>query len=208
MKKLMCIIGACLILALPLAGCNNGGYLSPQLEELLNRSNEIHEIKYSLVITYTVQRSGNHAGLAEGAGFKNRYVMSGRETVILADMVKKPGYIYIPVGGIATRTDFDDIPSTIKTDMEAAKKYSPVIVGNEMIDGKLCTVVTYRDGGTDVKAWIWDDYGIFIKRELKDSGRTALIELEGIDFSEIPASVFELPEGVLRSDWMDETPAN
>jgi hypothetical protein len=45
--------------------------------------------------------------------------MNGRETVLLADMQKKTGYVYIPVGGVATRTDFENIPSSIKADTQS-----------------------------------------------------------------------------------------
>ena len=46
-----------------------------------------------------------------------------------------------------------------------------------------------------------------IRREIKESDKQALIELKDIDFTEIPDSIFDLPEGVLRSDWF-ESPAN
>ena len=114
----------------------------------------------------------------------------------------------MPAGNIATRTDFDDIPNSIKADIDEIRKYNPTIVGTETIDGKSCTVVTYSDGSANGKAWIWNDYGLFIRHELTKGNDEILIEIKNIDFSEIPAETFELPEGVLRSDWMDETTAN
>jgi hypothetical protein len=209
MKKLIRIAIIPLMLALPLAGCNcSGGSISPELEELLSKVDNISEITYTLVISYS--DTGEVVTMNVWLKVPDLRVdveLNGQETVFLADMEKETGYTYLPAGGIAVRTDFSDIPSSIKADIDEVRQYNPTIIGTETVDGKSCTVVTYRDGSTDVKAWIWNDYGIFIKRELSESGNTVLIELKDIDFSEIPDSVFELPEDALRSDWF-ETPAN
>ncbi len=82
-----------------------------------------------------------------------------------------------------------------------------MITGMEILDGKTCTVLTFDNGKDSGKAWIWNDYGIIIRQEIEQAGQQAVIEITNIDFSEIPGSVFELPEVLLRSDWF-ETPAN
>lgn len=183
--------------------------LSPDLEELLNKIDDINEIKYTVVASYSnTDETINMNVWMKEPDIRLDVETGGNLTVFLADMEKKTGYTYMPAGNIATRTDFDDIPSSIKADMDEIRKYNPTITGTETIDGKSCTVVTYSDGSTNGKAWIWNDYGLFIRHELTKGDNEILIEIKNIDFSEIPANIFELPEGVLRSDWMDETTAN
>jgi len=207
MKKALIFISLALVLLF--TGCDSAGDNdSSQLEELLSKVDDIIQIKYSLVMTSpdTDEELAMQVWL-KVPDLRIEVSLDGQETVFLADMEKKTGYTYLPAGGVATRTDFDDIPDSIKSDVENVRKYNPTITGTETVDGKSCTVVTYKDGNTDVKAWIWNDYGIFIKRELSEADGRVLIELKDIDFSEIPDSVFDLPEDVLRCDWF-ETPAN
>jgi outer membrane lipoprotein-sorting protein len=210
MKKLIHIIIASITVILLLSGFSCASKpLSPELEELLNKIDDINEIKYTVVASY----SNTDETITMNVWMKEPDIRldvetGGSLTVFLADMEKKTGYTYMPAGNIATRTDFEDIPSSIKADIDEIRKYKPTITGAETIDGKSCTVVTYSYGSTNGKAWIWNDYGLFIRQELTKGNDKILIEINGIDFSEIPDSVFELPDDVMRSDWMDETPAN
>ncbi len=208
-SKILHLVTVTLMAVLLLAGCRPASTsIPPELEKLVNKVSGINEIQYTAVTTLI--NTGEVITMQVWLKVPKIRVetkMNGRDTVLLADMEKKTGYTYIPVGGIATKTDFKTIPSSIQADTEALRKYNPSITGTETIDGKLCTVIMCKDGRTDIKAWIWNDYGIIIRREIKEPDREALIEMKGIDFSEIPASTFELPEGVLRSDWF-ETPAN
>ena len=52
--------------------------------------------------------------------------------------------------------------------------YKPVVLGEETLDGKLCTVIQYTyaptaAGTITAKAWIWKQYGFPIQVESTDS---------------------------------------
>jgi outer membrane lipoprotein-sorting protein len=192
-----------------LSGCGERSPASnPELEALLNKIAAIDQISYTVVTGLKDSDSSVSMQVwIKEPDIRVDTQMNGRETVLLADMQKKTGYVYIPVGGVATRTDFENIPSSIKADTQSLLQLNPVITGTEILDGKTCTVLTFDNGKDSGKAWIWNDYGIIIRQEIEQAGQQAVIEITNIDFSEIPGSVFELPEGVLRSDWF-ETPAN
>ena len=127
----------------------------------------------------------------------------GREVVILADTETQTGYTYLPLQNLAVKRDYSQVPSPVSQDVETVQKYNPVIIGNEHIDGKECTVISYAKDSAKVKAWLWNDNGFPLKFEVETPQGVALIEIKNVDFGDIPDSLFELPSGVLRSDWMD-----
>ena len=108
-------------------------------------------------------------------------------------------YTYMPVQKTATKTtlDLSMVPESPITDVSSILDYSPNIIGTETIDGKVCTVISYDEPGTgSIKMWIWQEKGLPLKMEMTANGKTTTIDYTNIDFSDIPDSMFLLPDGV------------
>lgn len=209
-KKISGLIIVLFITALLVSGCGGSSYTLPaELEQILNKIDNVNEIRYDVVTT--LAETGESMTMQIWLKVPDMRIeinVGGRDTVLLADMEKKTGYTYIPAGGVATVTDFGNIPNSIKADTKAISEYQPEIIGQETLDGKSCTVFTGGKGGVEIKAWIWNDYGIMLRQEVTKDGLKSVVEVKNIDFSAISDSVFELPDGVLSSDWFETTPAN
>jgi outer membrane lipoprotein-sorting protein len=101
---------------------------------------------------------------------------------------------------MATKTTLNTsmVPSSPIQAVSSILDYSPLVSGTETIDGKVCKVITYDDTGAgSMKMWIWEEKGLPLKMEMTSSnGDKTTIDYTNIDFSDIPDSIFELPEGV------------
>lgn len=119
--------------------------------------------------------------------------------VIIFNPEEKVMYMYYPAQKMATKSALDSnmVPDSPLGEASNILDYSPNIVGTETIDGKDCAVVAYEmPGEGNVKMWIWKDKGFPLKMEMTANGSTTTIEYGNIDFSDIPDSVFELPDDV------------
>jgi outer membrane lipoprotein-sorting protein len=121
----------------------------------------------------------------------------GMDTIILIDMDQGVMYSYIPDQGIATKMTINtsQIPEGAG-DPEDILSFNPEVVGTETIDGKSCTVIEWTISGGSVKEWIWTEVGFPLKMETTTSQGVTTVEFKNLDFSNIPDSMFELPEGV------------
>jgi hypothetical protein len=200
-NKIFIIISIPIIVIL-LASCSANSTPVPTiLDGLFAKSSSINIICYEAV----TQLSTTNAVITVKVWLKIPKIkveieQRGFYTVYFADMEKKTGYIYHPETNLAVRTDMKNIPSSLKADTEAIRKYNPSIVGTETYDGKDCTIVSYNDGKKNMKTWLWNDYGIAVKSEVNVPEGQAITYIRNIDFSDITDSVFELPEGVFKSD--------
>jgi outer membrane lipoprotein-sorting protein len=123
----------------------------------------------------------------------------GVSVSIIFDMAANIMYSYTPAQNMATKTTLNlgTIPSSPINDTSDILDYSPAITGTETIDGKVCKVIEYNQTGTgSVKMWIWEEKGLPLKMEMIYDGKTTTIVYKNIDFSDIPDSIFEIPEGV------------
>jgi outer membrane lipoprotein-sorting protein len=184
----------------PTASVSNSSSINA-LDKLIDMVAGIKTVKYE----YTASALGT-AVITQKIwlkGDKIRVETTGRpgpDVVILADMEKKTGYEYLPDQNMAVKIDFSKVPSPMTRDVETIKKYNPEITGNEVIDGKDCTVIKYTKEKAEVKAWLWNDNGFPLKFEVETPQGLALFEIKNVEFGDIPDSIFEVPEGVLRSD--------
>lgn len=129
-----------------------------------------------------------------------------QETVMIADSNTKTAYVYFPASGYAIETEFANAEEAFEKSITEASRtlmdYDPVIVsGAEMVDGKECVIVEFSVAGEEIRMWIWKAYGIPVQAEgtLPD-GTVDRARMENFDFSDIPDSMFELPEGVELMD--------
>lgn len=93
--------------------------------------------------------------------------------------------------------DMSMVPDSPTSDVSGIMDYSPIITGTETIDGKVCQVISFdQTGAGSVKMWLWEEKGLPLKMEMVANGTTTTIVYNNIDFSDIPDSIFELPDGV------------
>jgi hypothetical protein len=162
------------------------------LNQILGQSTTYESVYYEMVSSVSGQGSMTMKYWMKGD--KIRIEMVGMGTITLMDMAAKTMYYYTPATNTAIKMVYDitqepDKPGEIID-------YHPNIVGTEIFDGKECTVIEYSHGGVSAKAWIWNDTGFPVKMETTAAGVTTTVVWKNFDFSNIPDSMFELPEGV------------
>jgi hypothetical protein len=125
--------------------------------------------------------------------------MEGLTISVIFDMATNTMYTYMRDQNMATKTilDMSKLPDSPIKDITGILNYSPVISGTETIDGKVCQVITYDETGVgSVKMWIWEERGLPLKMEIAANGTTTTLMYSNMDFSDIPDSIFEIPEDV------------
>jgi hypothetical protein len=162
------------------------------LSQTLGLAAKYPTVKYDMITTVT-----NMEAVTVKYWIKNQKIRIESESyhmILLMDFADQTMYMYLPAQNMATKMVFDanQAPEAPSTMLE----YSPKIVGTETIDGETCTVIEYTYEQAITKTWIWNDKGFPLKMESSASGVTTTIEWKNFDFSDIPDSTFELPDGV------------
>jgi len=118
-------------------------------------------------------------------------------------------YMYNPAEKMAikyTASDMQGDSEDVDTPLDFSEEASEqVITELETVDyeGQKCRVllVKEKDSEDEVKMWVREDYGIPVRVEATDaSGAKTVIEYKNLEVKAIPASTFELPEGVQVQD--------
>ena len=177
----------------------SGGGAGGSLSDILGKAANIASMKYEMSITAPGSETIEASIWQKMPKMREEMTMQGTTTVIIFDMDEKIMYTYMPDQNIAMKTTLNTsmIPEGNAGDTSKILDYNPTIVGTETIDGKSCTVITWDiPGSGSMKEWVWTDKGFPLKMETTANGKTTVIEFKNIDFSNIPDSVFELPEGV------------
>ncbi len=174
------------------------------LLDVLAKAKNIDSVKYEMVITTPGQPEMVQKAWIKGKKGRTEMSFDGKEMVYLMDFDKKIIYMYDPIRNEALKMDLtaimEDMGETPLDQFKAIMKYSPEVVGSEILDGRDCLVIKYivgeGDGGGEVKSWIWKEYGLLIrmKATLPAVG-VSVSEMKNIDFSDISDSMFELPAG-------------
>lgn len=119
----------------------------------------------------------------------------GQTIVTLLDMDEQTMYLYYPDQNMAMMMTYEPGESAMD-EAQAVEGYNPVIIGHETLDGKYCLVVEYTVEGNTAKMWIWEEYGFPIRVEVTTNEGMTIMEYKNIEFTDIPDSMFEIPEGV------------
>jgi len=136
----------------------------------------------------------------KGRKFREEITEQGQTMVVIMDMDAGEYYMYTEGTNSAIKMTMDPsmVPVGANEDPSNILDYNPQITGTETIDGKSCTVFTWDIPGTGtMKEWIWTDKGFPLKLETTTSQGTSTMEFTNIDFSDIPDSMFELPDGMI-----------
>ena len=117
---------------------------------------------------------------------------------MLVDMNSQTAIMYMPDQNMAVETPLDPnmVPDHAPNQSQNILNHNPKVIGTEILEGKSCLVVEYTDSGTTVKAWVWEDTGIAIRREITGAEGKTIMELKNVVLGDIPDSMFTLPEDV------------
>ncbi|MEM3454956.1 MAG: hypothetical protein QXF07_00010 [Candidatus Micrarchaeia archaeon] len=164
------------------------------LSDIFAKTSAIKSVKYDMLMT-GLGSSVTQTVWLKGNKMKSEISAEGEKIINIVDLDKKVMYSYMPAQGIAFRTNFDYSYQYVSP-TESIEKYNPVVLGNEIIDGKDCVIVQYSMEGMQIKSWIWKEKGFPIRVETTSGEGKTIIEYKNIEFIEIPDSEFELPSGV------------
>ena len=168
------------------------------LSSILGLGANITHVYYEMNLTSTVGGSSVVKVWEKGKKVRDEMTMEGMTIISIMDGDAGVTYTYNSVMDSWTQTAFNTstVPEGAAQDPNDILDFNPEILGTETIDGKSCTVIQWTiDDGT-IKEWIWTEKGFPLKMETVTPAGTTTIEFTNIDFSDIPNSMFELPEGV------------
>ncbi len=200
MKKHVITFGLLTVLLITtlLVGCGGGGggqttttTTSKSLSDILHQAGSFPTVYYEIVTTT------NQIKMTIKYWMKNKKIrteMPDSGVITFMDMEAHTMYMYNEATKTAIKMTYD--PGQAPENPNQILEYTPNIVGTETIDEKNCTVIEYHYQGTNVKTWIWNDYGYPVRMETTTNGVTSVVEWKNFDFSDIADSMFELPEGV------------
>ncbi len=163
---------------------------SNNLNQILGEAANFPTVKYDMITTVSGQT------ITMTYWMKNKKIrmeMPDMGIITFMDMNEQTMYMYYPDQNMAIKMTFD--ASKAPENPSDILENSPKIVGTETIDGKVCTIIEYNSPEANVKTWIWNDKGFPVKMESTAGGVESTVLWKNFDFSDIPDSMFELPEG-------------
>jgi outer membrane lipoprotein-sorting protein len=161
---------------------------------LLGQAASIVSVKYDMVTTGTDNTMMTSTVWVKKNKMRTESNMGGQNVVTLIDVDAKTMYLYTPAQNSAMKMDFGQAPQSATED--SISQYNPVIIGSETLDGKPCQILQYTSSNVTTKQWIWDGKGLPVRIQATSSSGTSTMDYKNYDFSDIPDSMFVLPEGV------------
>jgi outer membrane lipoprotein-sorting protein len=162
--------------------------------DLLGRAASVASMKFDMVTTAPDNSVTTSTAYVKKNKMRAESNMQGQNTVMLIDGDAKTMYMYTPAQNTAIKMDFSQAPQPVTG--SSVSQYNPTIVGSETLDGKLCQILQYTANGAVTKEWVWDAKGLPVRIQTTTSAGTSTIDFKNYDFSDIPDSMFVLPEGV------------
>ncbi len=171
------------------------------LEGILGKASDIDSMKFDIVMTNTGMEPMTYEVWLKDNKMKTKTTSQGQTVINIVDQDAQTMYMYMPDQNTAFQTSYEETDLSPIDEIETVLQYDPVTTGTETIDGKSCMVIEYTMQDTSSTAWIWTDYGLPIKVVYSTPESTTTIEYKNIDFTDIPDSEFQLPEGVQIMDY-------
>jgi hypothetical protein len=180
------------------------------LSGLLTTMINIPSYSYEVVTTYPdgTITSGRFWKKGGNIKFENN-TFEDQVMIYVLQEAEEKAYLYFPADGTAVNVDWETSQTIAESisfektlnDLESYQSYQPIIMGEETIDGKNCLIVQTSFEGVELKSWLWKEYGLPLKSEMKTDEGTTIGEFRNIQIGEIADSVFELPAGVEITDF-------
>ena len=170
--------------------------IGESLGDIFGKSKGITSVKYDMVTTSSGEPTITQNIWLKGNNMRTEMTMEGQKMITIMNGDKQELYMYYPEENMAMKMDFSQAPESAIEETSSIEQYNPTVIGTEIIDGKLCTVVEYVDPEGKIKTWLWQEHGLPIRMEMTTPEGTLRTEMKNIEFGDIPDSMFELPAGV------------
>ena len=172
---------------------------SGSINDILGKGANLGPVKFDMAITVGNQVISTATVYQKNKKMREETIISESKTIFFFDGDNNVMYTYLPDNGTALKALLREnmMPLGDTEDPSALLQYNPTVEGNETIDGKDCTIITYTvPGFGGYKIWIWNDKGFPLKIVGLTSHGDSIITYSNIDFSDIPDSTFEVPPEV------------
>jgi outer membrane lipoprotein-sorting protein len=176
------------------------------LSDLLTTMQNVPSYSYEVVVTSLDGTITSGRFWKKGGNIKFENTVDDQVMVYILQEAEEKAYLYFPAEETAMIVDWETAQTTAENmafeeTLDDLESYHPTIMGEETIDGKNCLVVQTAFEGMEIKSWLWKEYGLPLKSEMKTDEGTTTSELRNIQIGEIADSVFELPAGVEITDF-------
>lgn len=170
------------------------------LDDILSLASSIESVKFDMVITSTEISSMTTEVWLKDPKMKMKTTSEEQTIITILDQEAQTMYTYMPDQNMAFMITYDQAQASPIDDTQNINQYNPQNAGTETIDGKVCMVVEYAVQDVSITTWIWKEYGFPIKVVSVTDQGTTTIKYKDIDFTNIPDSEFQLPDGVQIMD--------
>ena len=170
------------------------------LDDILSLASSIESVKFDMVVTSTEISSMTTEVWLKDPKMKMKTTSEEQTIITILDQEAQTMYTYMPDQNMAFMITYDQAQASPIDDTQNINQYNPQNAGTETIDGKVCMVVEYAVQDVSITTWIWKEYGFPIKVVSVTDQGTTTIEYKDIDFTNIPDSEFQLPDGVQIMD--------
>jgi len=164
------------------------------LDEALGNITGYGSVSYDMVTTGAGE-SFTTSFWIKGGKMRSEMMAEGEQMIMLLDNEARTLYMYMPDQNMAMKMAYEPSDSVVDETLQITQ-YEPVVTGTETLDGKVCLVVEYLSGGSQVKTWIWKEKGFPLKVETVTTEGKMVVEYKNISFDNIPDDMFEIPAGV------------
>ncbi len=181
-------------------------------EEIEQEKVELSELKKALAkveeidsLRYTIKTKSSNEGVVTKFWHKEdkvRMEVSGQRgtSLYLMDFETQKGYLHIIGSGVATEIDLsragEITDGAIKKEAENIMNYEPVIIRRDVLGEKECLVISYEKNDREVVAWIWEEYGLPVKKEMIFDGWSIVSVVSEIEFVDLSDAIFTLPSAI------------
>ena len=111
--------------------------------------------------------------------------------VIYVDTLEQTTYIYIMAINMIYKMKYDS--SAIPLNSAFLLESNPTVLGQEIVDSKVCVVIESTHEGVVTKAWVWKATGFPLKIEQTKDGESITLTYTNYDFSDIDDAIYDLP---------------
>lgn len=174
------------------------------VEDLLSKADWRADFSCELITTTPDSKVTAFLAL-KGKRMRMDMEAEGRKVVWVADSDAKTAVMYspeektgmkFPIDQFQTQTAEVESPDDVVTKHPEGK-----IVGEETIDGRLCTVYEYKDADTTGRVWIWKDKGFPLKVVATTQAGTSTVEYKNITLGGVDDKIFEIPADITLVDF-------
>jgi hypothetical protein len=204
---------------------------SSDIEMLIRNAQKIPAISYEIVTVYP-DGFPNSKYWQKNELSRKEIIVDGRKEITIVNGKERVAYDYFPDIAVARKKDFygmnveemkrEFFSSSIIERGFLSLKYNPNIIGEDIIDGKECVIISFvetvkmitevistvdetgipkeefktENVENEVKMWIWKDYGIPVRFETETYSGKTIEKVINISLDNISNKMFMFPKNI------------